>query len=135
MIERSVEHGNRLLSCLLQVEDFIPDRRDLTWRIPEGGESVVDLRTRVQTKLLPQLISEARKVDSIQVRLLLASHGLLLKELHRLMGDIASEHDNFDNYNVYWNNTAVSEYVIDVDYDNSIKDVKCNYFACNKHEQ
>ena len=27
VIEKSVEHGNRLLSCLLQVEDFIPDRR------------------------------------------------------------------------------------------------------------
>ena len=96
---------------------------------------MVDLRTRVGTQLLPELITEARKVNSSQVRLLLASHGLLLKELHRLMGDIASDRANFDNYNVSWNNTAVSEYVIDIDTDNAIKDVKCNYFACNKHVQ
>ena len=95
----------------------------------------MDLRTRVRTQLIPKLINEAREVDRSQVRLLLASHGLLLKELHRLMGDIASDRANFDNYDVSWNNTAVSEYVIDIDTDNAIKDVKCNYFACNKHVQ
>ena len=127
------ERAKQLMIALLQVEDFERDRQDLTWRYPEGGESVADLRTRVMTQLLPELITEARKVDSSQVRVLLASHLLLLKELHRLLGDIAKDRDNFDNYHVYWYNTAVSEYVLEVDNDNTIKDVKCNYFACNKH--
>ena len=38
-IEKSVEHGMRLLAALQMVENFIKDRTQLTWRIPQVTSS------------------------------------------------------------------------------------------------
>ena len=38
-IEKSVEHGMRLLAALQMVENFIKDRSQLTWRIPQVTSS------------------------------------------------------------------------------------------------
>ena len=64
------------------------------------------------------------------------SHGLLLKELHLLFGDIATNRDNFDINDKHKSikNTSVSFYDIDVeDATNNIVNVQCSLFACDEH--
>merc|ERR1711973_814689 len=138
LIEKSVEHGNRLLVCLLQVEDFIKDRSELTWRIPEGGESVVDLRERIKNQFFPKLIETAKKYLGDQgdghCSILFADHSLFLKEMHMIFGEIANTETNFNNYHLSMANTAVSSYEIDVDSTRGIiTNVSCNLYACKKH--
>ena len=71
----------------------------------------------------------------ISSSVLLASHGLFLQELNRLLRDKAKDKTNMEKTGVYWNNTAVSEYCISVGDDDQINDVECSLFACNKHVQ
>ena len=114
------------------MENFIQDRTALTWRVPEGGESVMDLRARINVQLLPKLFSEASKRKSSKV--LFVSHGLVLMELHRMFGDISTKRENFDNYDKSIYNTAVTRYDIDVeDRTDNIVNIHCSLFACYEH--
>merc|ERR1711872_113799 len=136
VIEKSVEHGNRLLMCLLQAEDFIKDRNELTWRIPEGGESVVDLRERIKNQFFPKLIAITKRHfgGDGHCSILFADHSLFLKEMHMLFGEIANSETNFNNYHLSMANTAVSSYEIDVDSTREIiTNVSCNLYACKEH--
>ena len=117
----------------VQVENFIQDRTQLTWRLPEGGESAVDLKLRVTDQFLPQLFEEVRTLAGEGHKILLASHGLFLKELHLYFKEVSKAKESFVVTTAI-ENTAVSSYDIEVDqYTLKILDVSCNYFACNKH--
>jgi len=129
---KGAEDGLKILYCLVQVEDFIEDRSLLTWRMPEGGESVVDIRNRINQQFLPKLFAAARQHPGNDCSILFANHGAFLKELHRMFGDVAVSRTNFDNYDILIANTAVSSYEIDVDGD-KITNVSCNFFNCKKH--
>ena len=123
------------------MENFIKDRDLLTWRPPGGGESIVDLRERLNNKFLPEIVSEARRVRSEtgEVAVLLVTHGLTMSEQHRILGDIASDKENFEMEDgegrvKYSDNTAVTRYQVEVEEEtNKIIDVKCLQYACNQH--
>ena len=139
------------------MENFIKDRDLLTWRPPGGGESIVDLRERLNNKFLPEIVSEARRVRSEtgeivsdsearrvrsetgEVAVLLVTHGLTMTEQHRILGDIASVKENFEMEDgeggvKYSDNTAVTRYQVEVEEEtNKIIDVKCLQYACNQH--
>ena len=118
---------------MYKVEDFIEDKSLLTWRMPEGGESVVDVRNRITQQFLPKLFAAARKHPGKECSILFANHGGFLKELHRLFGEKAVSKNNFDNYDNIITNTSVSCYEIDVDDQDQITNVSCNFFNCKKH--
>jgi len=130
---KGAEKGLKILYCLIQVEDFIEDKSLLTWRMPEGGESVVDVRNRITQQFLPKLFAAARKHPGKECSILFANHGGFLKELHRLFGEKAVSKNNFDNYDNIITNTSVSCYEIDVDDQDQITNVSCNFFNCKKH--
>ena len=131
VFEKNPKLGMKLIGAQTFVEDYIADRSLLTWRIPEGGESVVDLRTRITEEFLPQLISQARITGRENPRLLVASHGLFIKEVHRILGEKSSTKENFGLENPC-DNTSVSQYQLEVD-TNQVIDVVCDLYACNKH--
>ena len=94
----------------------------------------MDLRARIKDQLLPKLVAEAKKRKASKI--LLVSHGLLLKELHLLLGDIATKKDNFEinDKNRSIKNTSASCYDIDVeDATDNIINVHCSLFACDEH--
>ena len=86
---------------------------------------------------------------------LLVSHGLVLMELHRLLGELSPGAEaGFGTisrsryiYNIYIKrfgtsldprsiaNTAVSEYSLQLDPAGNIAAAQCNVFACSKHLQ
>ena len=87
---------------------------------------------------------------------LLVSHGLVLMELHRLLGELSPEAEAgfgtisryiYNIYNIYIKrfgtsldprsiaNTAVSEYSLQLDPAGNIAAAQCNVFACSKHLQ
>ena len=131
--EKSPKLGMKLIGSQTFVEDFIEDRSLLTWRIPEGGESVVDLRTRITEEFLPQLVSQAAALKLERPTVLVASHGLFIKELHRILGEKSSTGENFGK-GKFVVNTSVSQYRLQVDRE-EIRDVKCDFYACDKHLQ
>ena len=131
--EKSPKLGMKLIGSQTFVEDFIEDRSLLTWRIPEGGESVVDLRTRITEEFLPQLVSQAGALKLERPTVLVASHGLFIKELHRILREKSSTGDNFGMENPVVN-TSVSQYRLQVERE-EIRDVKCDFYACGKHLQ
>lgn len=118
-----------------QVEEFIKDRELLTWGFPDGGESVVDVRNRIRDQFLTQLVAEAGAKGGESCRVLVASHGLFLLELHSVLGTMAvSSKDNFgDSMFFHTKNTFVCRYNIDVDSTGAITDVACTLFHCYKH--
>ena len=129
--EKNPKLAMKLISYQVFVEDYIEDRSLLTWKIPEGGESVVDLRTRITDQFLPQLMSQARLASTDSPRVLVASHGLFIKELHRILGEKSSRSENFGLENPC-GNTSVSQYQLEVE-DGQVIDVVCDFFACSKH--
>ena len=69
---------------------------------------------------------------------LLVSHGLVLMELHRLLGEMSPEVEagfgtSLDPRSI--GNTAVSEYSLQLDPAGNIAAAQCNVFACSKHLQ
>merc|ERR1711884_235423 len=128
-VEKNPKLGMKLIGSQTFVEDYIEDRSLLTWRIPEGGESVVDLRTRITAEFLPHLLSQARGLQLERPTVLVASHGLFIKELHRMLGEKSlTGRDNFGLENPVVN-TAVSQYRLQVE-SGEIRDVKCDFYAC-----
>ena len=123
------------------MENFIKERDLLTWKLPGGGESVVDLRERLTKQFYPKMISEAKKTksDNGEATVLMVSHGLTIFEQHLIFGDIARNKENFEindgDGNVkFSDNTAVTRYVIEVEKEtDKILDVKCSLYACNQH--
>ena len=68
--------------------------------------------------------------------MLLVSHGLVLMELHRLLGELSPEAGfgtSLDPRSIA--NTAVSEYSLQLDPAGNIAAAHCNVFACSKHLQ
>ena len=128
-------------TLILQVENFIKERDLLTWKLPGGGESIVDLRERLTKQFFPKMISEAKKAqsDNGEVTVLMVSHGLTVFEQHLIFGDIAENKENFEIYHEdgsvkFSDNTAVTRYVIEVENEtDKILDVKCSLYACNQH--
>ena len=131
--EKNPKLGMKLISSQAFVEDYIEDRSLLTWRIPEGGESVVDLRRRITEEFLPQLLSTAAGLKLERPRILVVSHGLFIKELHRVLGERSSTGDNFEVEKRVVN-TSVSQYQLQVDSE-KIREVECDFYACGKHLQ
>ena len=113
------------------VEDNIEDRSLLTWRIPGGGESVVDLRSRITAEFLPQLLSAAGGLKLERPTVLVASHGLFIKELHRILGEKSITGDKFGMEKRFVN-TSVSQYRLQVER-GEIRDANCDFYACGKH--
>ena len=130
--EKNPKLAMKLISYQVFVEDYIEDRSLLTWKIPEGGESVVDVRTRITEEFLPQLVSQAAGLELKRPSILVASHGLFIKELHRILGEKSKTGDNFGLERPVVN-TCVSQYQLQVDTSGQIRDVKCEVFACDKH--
>ena len=98
---------------------------------------MVDLKDRVKNQFLPKLFEEVRKIMSDEGKsghkILIASHGLFLKELHLYLAEMAKSKESFAATKTI-ENTAVSSYDIEFDQDSlKILNVSCNYFACNKH--
>ena len=131
--EKNPKLGMKLIMSQTFVEDYIEDRSLLTWRIPEGGESVVDLRTRITEEFLPQLVSEAAVLQLDHPCILVASHGLFINELNRILREKSSTGDNFGKEKRVAN-TSVSQYRLQVDRE-EITDVECDFYACDKHLQ
>ena len=131
--EKNPKLGMKLIPSQTFVEDYIEDRSLLTWRIPEGGESVVDLRTRITEEFLPQLVSQAAALNLERPGILVVSHRLFIKELHRILREKSTTGDNFGMENPVVN-TSVSQYRLQVDRE-EIRDVKCDFYACDKHLQ
>ena len=96
----------------------------------------MDLKDRVKDQFLPKLFEEVRKLTSDESgghKILIASHGLFLKELHLYLAEVAKSKESFA-VTTSIENTAVSSYDIAFDQDSlKILNVSCNYFACNKH--
>ena len=93
----------------------------------------MDLKDRVKDQFLPKLFEEVRKIGSDGHKILIASHGLFLKELHLYLAEVAKSKESFA-VTTSIENTAVSSYDITFDQDSlKILNVSCNYFACNKH--
>merc|ERR1712154_735883 len=133
VFEMNSELGMKLMGAQVFVEECITDRSLLTWRIPGGGESVMDLRTRITEQFLPHLMSEARLTARDNPRLLVTSHGLFIKELHRILGEKSSTAENF-SVEKPCVNTSVSQYQLEVDHE-QVKDVVCDFYSCDKHLQ
>ena len=97
---------------------------------------MVDLKDRVKNQFLPKLFEEVRKMTTEEKsghKILIASHGLFLKELHLYLAEMAKSKESFAATTTI-ENTAVSSYDIEFDQDFlKILNVSCNYFACNKH--
>eukprot|EP00092_Neocalanus_flemingeri_P068534 GFUD01083782.1.p1 GENE.GFUD01083782.1~~GFUD01083782.1.p1 ORF type:complete len:276 (+),score=65.23 GFUD01083782.1:96-830(+) len=116
----------------LRVEDAIEDKDLLTWRIPKG-ESVVDLRTRVE-EFLRQLIRKSLTLPSKEPTILCVSHGLFLKELHRVLSRCGSSGPMFGQGDVSYPNTGVSQYRIGFgEAEEEIKQAECQVYACGDH--
>ena len=97
----------------------------------------MDLQDRVKNQFLPKLFEEVKKMstddDKSGHKILIASHGLFLKELHLYLAEMAKSKESFAATRSI-ENTAVSSYDIEFDQDSlKILNVSCNYFACNKH--
>ena len=122
-----------LISSQMLVEDSIEHRSLLTWRIPEGGESVVDLRTRITAVFLPQLISAVAGLKLERPTVLVATHVIFIKELHRILGDKSISGDNFEMEKRF-DNTSVSQYRLQVERE-EITNAECDFYACGKHLQ
>ena len=94
---------------------------------------MVDLRRRITEEFLPQLLSTAAGLKLERPRILVVSHGLFIKELHRVLGERSSTGDNFEVEKRVVN-TSVSQYQLQVDSE-KIREVECDFYACGKHLQ
>ena len=95
----------------------------------------MDLQDRVKHQFLPKLFAEVKKLTSDENghKIVIASHGLFLKELHLYLAEMAKSKESFGATTTI-ENTAVSSYDIQFDQDTlKILNVSCNFFACNKH--
>ena len=68
----------------LKVEEAIKDRQLLTWRIP-GGESVVDLRDRVQAFLQLLLAKAQEQKEAEDLKILVVTHFMWMHELYTIL--------------------------------------------------
>ena len=80
-----VLNGEReIFRCQLKVEEAIEDRQLLTWRIP-GGESVVDLRNRVEA-FLQLLLAKAQEQKEVEdLKILVVTHFMWMHELYMIL--------------------------------------------------
>eukprot|EP00092_Neocalanus_flemingeri_P002628 GFUD01002815.1.p1 GENE.GFUD01002815.1~~GFUD01002815.1.p1 ORF type:complete len:245 (+),score=49.10 GFUD01002815.1:116-850(+) len=116
----------------LRVEDAIKDKDLLTWRIPKG-ESVVDLRKRIE-EFVRQLIRKTQNLQSKEPTILCVSHGLFLKELHRVLSRFGSSGPMFGQGDVSYPNTGVSQYRIGFgEAEEEITQAECQVYACGDH--
>ena len=104
------EGSNKLFHSQFKVEEGIEDKELLTWRIPKG-ESLMDLSERIN-KFLHQLIKQAEILPSTNSSILVVSHGLFLKELHRVLSSFSDTGPLFGMPDVYYPNTGVLQYSI-----------------------
>jgi len=121
-----------LCRAQLKVEDGVRDRNLLTWRIP-NGESAIDLNERIQ-RFLQKLIIRAEQLTSREPSILLVSHGIFLKELHRVLSGYSSDGYMFGQDDVYYINTGVSHYQILIkETTGEILKTDCHFYACGAH--
>eukprot|EP00092_Neocalanus_flemingeri_P031107 GFUD01033788.1.p1 GENE.GFUD01033788.1~~GFUD01033788.1.p1 ORF type:complete len:240 (+),score=61.68 GFUD01033788.1:126-845(+) len=114
------------------VENAIENRDLLTWRIP-NGESVVDLKQRVQ-EFLQQLIIQAQTLPCEDPTILLVSHGLFLKELHWVLSSSVPSGRMFGQGDVSYPNTGVSQYRIGFGgAEAEIVQAECEVYASGEH--
>ena len=80
-----VLNGEReIFRCQLKVEEAIEDRQLLTWRIPDG-ESVVDLRNRVEA-FLQLLLAKAQEQKEVEdLKILVVTHFMWMHELYMIL--------------------------------------------------
>jgi broad specificity phosphatase PhoE len=101
-------------------------------RIPKS-ESLMDLSERIN-KFLHQLIKQAEILPSTNSSILVVSHGLFLKELHRVLSSFSVTGPLFGKADVYYPNTGVSQYKIWFDSDKEeISRTECQVYACGEH--
>ena len=86
----------------------------------------------IVNNLIPKLISVATKSAEFEFKVLLVSHGVFLEDLHNYLDQFAVKRKYFHLDPCRYKNTAVSNYVLNIDSD-SINDVICKYYACYKH--
>ena len=126
------EGNAELCRAQLKVEDGVRDRSLLTWRIP-NGESAVDLNERIQTFL--QILSKhVEEMTPAEPSILLVSHGIFLKELHRVLSGYSSHGYMFGLDDVHYGNTGVSHYSIwSKKTTGEILKTECHEYACGAH--
>ena len=84
-------NGEReIFKAQLKVEEAIKDRQLLTWRIP-GGESVVDLRNRVQAFLQLLLAKAQEQKEAEDLKILVVTHFMWMHELYRVLVSMGGE--------------------------------------------
>ena len=86
----------------------------------------------IVNNLIPKLISEATKSAEFDFKVLLVAHAVFLADLHNYFDQFAVKRKYFHLDPCPYKNTAVSNYVLNIDSD-SIHDVICKYYACYKH--
>ena len=126
------EGNAELCRAQLKVEDGVRDRSLLTWRIP-NGESTVDLNERIQ-RFLQILSKHVEEMTPAEPSILLVSHGIFLKELHRVLSGYSSHGYMFGLDDVHYGNTGVSHYSIwSKKTTGEILKTECHEYACGAH--
>ena len=115
-----------------KVEDAIADRELLNWRIP-GGESVLDLRERTWA-LLKEVQTMALGLEEEDPKILLVSHGVLMKELYYILVAQSGEKDTLKSHPP---NTGIDQYtlttVVEEDGEMRLESVKVDLVNCGSH--
>ena len=121
-------------------------QKDLYNFVPEGGESLADVRTRGKEFL--DLIFKSNERASIPsnmtYNILVVSHSGFLRQMGSYLfndckATFADEFDFSDGFTAKnylekaSKNTGISTFEVEVDEDKKILSVKCTQYACSKH--
>jgi hypothetical protein len=92
--------------------------------------------SEIINKFLHQLIKQAEILPSTHSSILVVSHGLFLKELHRVLSSFSDTGPLFGRADVYYPNTGVSQYSIWFEpAKEEILQTECQVYACGQHDK
>ena len=111
----------------------VQDRESLTRR-PPNGESVVDLRNRVRM-FLDMLMAEVRKLERKDPTIVVASHGMFMKELYYCL--VSSRGKAMAREAPHHGNTSIAQYRISYAVDSGgvgvVVGADCEIRTCARH--
>lgn len=126
-----LEKNFELVLAQLAVERAVEDRQLLVWA-PPGGESAVDLNTRVK-KFLSCLEKAASSLLSPCPTVLVVSHALWMKELYRVMAGPGAPGKKYSG------NTGLDQYKVELcrqeDGGLLVGHLHCVLLSCTNHLQ
>ena len=124
-----------LVMAQITVEEAVPDRELLTWRIPKG-ESIVDLRNRVR-QFLDLVQTRAMQLEEEVPIVLVATHCVWMHELHYVLSDWATSHGSSLMAKPRTPNTGVDQYRMVTakreDRQQELLEVNVDFLSCDKH--